>query len=158
MKKPNFFTCYTKELEPCPCLSSEDKVLRSLRDECDINVIFDRYCATDKIPVAREFKYDMLEYEQALSIVNLVKSDYDTLPSKVRAEFGSVEAYVDSLTRASSGDSESLNRMVQLGIFKQPSTELVGNPNTGTFDIVETPVKQEASAPPVPPITSTKSD
>lgn len=138
-----FTTQFNNVIEPVKKFSSSDKVARSLRDECDINVIFDKYCGSDVLPVAREAKYDNVSYNEALAIVNSVKSDYDTLPSKIRAEFGSVESYVDCLTAANSGNSQALSKMTDLGILKPSSVDLSSN---GSQELVEGPVNDVSSA------------
>lgn len=151
-----FFTQFNKAIEPCKKLSSDDKVVRSLRDETDINTIFDKYCGSDVLPVVREAKYDSLSYNNALSVVNSVKSDYETLPAKLRAEFGSIDSYVDYLTRASSGDESAMSKMCDLGILKRPlndvvldtlptgstqEKELVNQPASGQSSAVTTPTE-----------------
>lgn len=144
-----FFTQFTQVIEPVRQFNSKDKVSRSLRDECDINVIFDKYCGSDTLPVVREAKYDNVSYNNAMSIVNSVKSDFETLPSKIRAEFGSVESYVDCLTAATSGDALALSKMTNLGILKQPfvdlssnsSQELVNEPASDVSSAVTTPME-----------------
>lgn len=128
-----FKTQFNSSIESIPSYSTKDKVVRSLRDECDINVIFDKYCATDTLPVVREAKFDSLSYNNALSIVNSVTSDYETLPSKLRKEFGSVESYVEQLTRACSGDDVLKDKLVNLGILKRDIPIVDGPINDGSI-------------------------
>lgn len=144
-----FSTQFTQTIEPVKNFDSKDKVARSLRDECDINVIFDKYCGSDTLPVVREAQYDTVSYNEALSIVNKVKTDYDTLPSKIRNEFGSVEAYVDTLTRATSGDVDAHSKMTELGILRTAANALPTVSDTSE-KLVDEPASNVSSAATTP--------
>jgi phage internal scaffolding protein len=75
-------------------LKCEDPSLtqQHMRDECDINVIVERFGVTGRIPVTPfEPSYGDFsgvgDYHTALNKINATKEQFMTLPAKVRARF-----------------------------------------------------------------------
>jgi phage internal scaffolding protein len=75
-------------------LKCEDPSLtqQHMRDECDINVIVERFGVTGRVPVTPlEPSYGDFsgvgDYHTALNKINATKEQFMTLPAKVRARF-----------------------------------------------------------------------
>jgi len=75
-------------------LKCEDlsKAQQHMKDECDINVIVERFGVTGRIPVtALEPSYGdftgVMDYHAALNKINATQGEFMTLPAKIRARF-----------------------------------------------------------------------
>lgn len=99
------------------------KVVKSLRDECDLNKIYERYCAGEALPIRADLQYGdttitVDSYVEATNIVKKVRSDFESLPSNIRAEFGNNPMdFVEQYNKALIGDIVAAVKMNELKII-----------------------------------------
>lgn len=122
--------------------TSGDEMLtqQHMRDECDINVIVDRFLRTGQMPDNIDFAdidvSDVGDYHDALNIMREAQEQFDALPSKLRDRFhndpGQLLAFIH--------DPKNQTEAVTLGLVKPveaplepvspPPSEPVGTDST----------------------------
>lgn len=87
------------------------------KDECEINKILYQYEAgdIDTLPVVREAVYNDVmitptNYQQAMDMIEKVKSDFYALPKDLQRQFGNVDRYVEDINKMALGDVETLQK------------------------------------------------
>lgn len=118
-------------------LKCEDlsKAQQHMRDECDINVIVERFGVTGKVPVTQfEPSYGDFsgvgDYHTALNKINATMEQFMTLPAKVRAKFEHDPYQLVNFLM----DEANRNEAVELGLINGEYTAKVVSPES-----VETP-------------------
>lgn len=91
--------------------------------DCDINVILRRYQATGAVPVAKSGVYgdfaDIGDFATCLDKINKAKSEFEALPSNIRARFGNdPKSYVDFVL-----DPANFDEAVRLGLRVKPAAK-----------------------------------
>lgn len=71
----------------------QTRTQQQFKDECDINVILDRFGMTGQLPMmtVQPMEGDFTEigdYQSALEAVRMANENFMTLPSKIREKFG----------------------------------------------------------------------
>lgn len=89
---PRFRTAYGPRLRVPFATSGESRTKQSFKDECDINVIMRRYQQTgvlDHLAAGGPRYLDVtgLEYQSAMELVAAARTQFEELPSAVRAHF-----------------------------------------------------------------------
>lgn len=89
--------------------------------DCDINIIIKRFAATGQLPPTRregisgDFS-DVGDFQQCLDRINRAKSEFEALPSDLRARFGNdPRSYVDFVLNPDNADE-----CVRLGLRVLP--------------------------------------
>jgi phage internal scaffolding protein len=111
-----FQTAYKVESKPV-VKTGEGLTEQAHADECDMNKILNKYAKTGFIEHAKknEGRYDdvsAIDFQKAMDTVAQVKTMFEELPSKFRAEFGSPEGF---LTFAQ--DPANAQTMQKMGIL-----------------------------------------
>lgn len=97
---------------------------QQFKDECDINVILDRFNVTGQLPIAAlppEFGdfSGVSDYQTALNAVLDAQEAFDSLPARVRERFANdPAAFVDFCL-----DEANKDEMAQLGLLNSSPTE-----------------------------------
>jgi len=109
------------------------------KDECDINVILERFGKTGQVPVsAISAQYGdftgVNDYHTALNTLIAAESEFDALPAKLRAMFANEPANLIEFLN----DEKNKDKAIELG--------LVNPPITGSFNEPEV-VKQSVTDP-----------
>lgn len=96
--------------------------VQSERDNCDINVIIDRFEKTGVLPVMSQQAigdvdlYDAPTYQESLNVVIAAQNAFDALPAKIRKEFDNDPAkFLAFVDNPENGD-----RMIELGLREAP--------------------------------------
>jgi len=112
-------------------LKCEDlsKAQQHMKDECDINVIVERFGVTGKVPVTQfEPSYGDFsgvgDYHTALNKINATKEQFMTLPAKVRAKFDHDPYQLVNFLM----DEANRNEAVELGLINGEYTAKVVSP------------------------------
>jgi phage internal scaffolding protein len=112
-------------------LKCEDLSLaqQHMKDECDINVIVERFGVTGKVPVTQfEPSYGDFsgvgDYHTALNKINSTKEQFMTLPAKVRAKFDHDPYQLVNFLM----DEANRNEAVELGLINGEYTAKVVSP------------------------------
>lgn len=119
-------------------------VKKSLACDCDINVLFNKYCRGEQLPVSsRAYGYldttvSPKSFIDAKKIVEDCQSLFDSMPSEVRNEYGNkVEDFISALY-----NKEEL--LYRYGILSK-NTDTVVNDSVSTVDVpnvIDTAVTQ----------------
>jgi len=112
-------------------LKCEDlsKAQQHMKDECDINVIVERFGVTGRVPVTQfEPSYgdfsSVGDYHTALNKINATKEQFMTLPAKVRAKFDHDPYQLVNFLM----DEANRNEAVELGLINGEYTAKVVSP------------------------------
>ena len=117
-----FATAYgPKGLRPTVECKEPSLARESMAQECDINFIIDRYQRTGVIEHRREYKgqygaFDgIVDFHAAMNIVTEAQSMFETLPARIRADFGNDPgAFVAFAT-----DPENNAKMAEYGLAER---------------------------------------
>lgn len=121
-----FRTQFNSIIEKAKPFKEGDKVVRTIRDEVDINVLFDKYCGTGCLPVKPNLTYGDTtitprSLADARAIVNKAQVEYMSLPSNIRNKFANLEEFIEKYNIAVSDDKSIEASMLQhLGLVDKP--------------------------------------
>jgi len=93
------------------------------RDECDINVILERFGKTGQVPVSAisatygDFS-GVNDYHTALNTLIAAESEFDALPAKLRARFDNEPANLIEFLN----DPKNKDQAIELGLVNPPIT------------------------------------
>lgn len=112
-------------------LKCEDlsKAQQHMKDECDINIIVERFGVTGKVPVTQfepsfgDFS-GVGDYHTALNKINATKEQFMTLPAKVRAKFEHDPYHLVNFLMDEANRSEA----IELGLINGEYTAKVVSP------------------------------
>lgn len=92
--------------------------VQSTKDECDINVIVDRFGITGQMPESlrvprfEDFGDTVFDYRSAVEAIALAEDSFMSMPARVRAEFSNdPQVFLEFCSNA-----ENLPRMRELGL------------------------------------------
>jgi len=99
------------------------------KDECDINVILERFGKTGQMPVsAISAQYGdfsgVHDYHTALNTLIAAESEFDALPAKLRARFQNEPANLIEFLN----DPNNKDQAIELGLVNQPITSSFNEP------------------------------
>lgn len=111
------------------------------REECDINVILERFGRTGQLPInAISGTYGdfsgVHDYHTALNTLIAAENEFDALPAKLRARFANEPANLIEFLN----DPKNKDQAIELGLINPPSTgsynepEVVNQPVTGASE------------------------
>nr|QJB20506.1 MAG: internal scaffolding protein [Microvirus sp.] len=74
------------------CSDDPSRAQQHMRDECDINVMVERFTRTGEIPQAPVVPHpvdfdEVFDFQSAMNVVVEAQRSFDALPAKVRARF-----------------------------------------------------------------------
>lgn len=107
------------------CSDSPSLAQQHFRDECDINIMVERFARTGvppapQVPAAVEFN-EVFDFQSAMNVVVEAQRGFSTLPAKVRARFsnspGEFLAFVQ--------DESNRDEAVALGLVPKPVPAVV---------------------------------
>lgn len=93
--------------------------VQDAKDECDVNYIIESYVKRGIVPPQAQSYMDctsVADYQQAMMIVAECKSNFETLPSKMRDEFKTVENYLSYIS-----DENNLKDCIEKGLIDKAS-------------------------------------
>jgi phage internal scaffolding protein len=99
------------------------------KDECDINVILERFGKTGQLPVnAISGTYGdfsgVHDYHTALNTLIAAESEFDGLPAKIRARFDNEPAKLIEFLN----DPKNKDQAIELGLVNRPITSSFNEP------------------------------
>jgi len=99
------------------------------RDECDINVILERFGKTGQMPVsAISAQYGdfsgVVDYHTALNTLIAAESEFDALPAKLRSMFANEPANLIEFLN----DEKNKDKAIELGLVNPPITGSFNEP------------------------------
>jgi phage internal scaffolding protein len=99
------------------------------KDECDINVILERFGKTGQMPVnAISGTYGdfsgVHDYHTALNTLIAAESEFDSLPANIRKQFGNEPANLIEFLN----DPKNKDQAIELGLVNRPSTSSYNEP------------------------------
>jgi len=99
------------------------------KDECDINVILERFGKTGQLPVnAISGTYGdfsgVHDYHTALNTLIAAEAEFDGLPAKIRARFDNEPAKLIEFLN----DPKNKDQAIELGLVNQPITSSFNEP------------------------------
>lgn len=96
---------------------------QAFAEDCDVNIILDRYMKTGELPKPRQGVYadvsEVPDLTQAIQIVQQAQSAFDSLPSKVRYEFNNDPAQLLNFI----SDSRNKEKAIELGLIENKKQE-----------------------------------
>lgn len=99
------------------------------KDECDINVILERFGKTGQMPVSAisgsygDFS-GVHDYHTALNTLIAAESEFEALPAKLRARFNNEPSNLIEFLN----DSKNKDQAIELGLINQPITSSFNEP------------------------------
>jgi phage internal scaffolding protein len=99
------------------------------KDECDINLILERFGKTGQLPVsAISAQYGdfsgVHDYHTALNTLIAAESEFDALPAKLRAMFANEPANLIEFLN----DENNRDKAIELGLLNKPFTSSFNEP------------------------------
>ncbi|QXP07840.1 MAG: internal scaffolding protein [Arizlama microvirus] len=99
------------------------------KDECDINVILERFGKTGQVPVsAISAQYGdfsgVNDYHTALNTLIAAESEFEALPAKLRAKFANEPANLIEFLN----DPKNKDQAIELGLVNRPITSSFNEP------------------------------
>lgn len=133
----NYITDFTSELTGLDCSGDPSLAQQQFKDECDINVIVERFGLTGEMPLNPQVpKYGdftgVYDFQSALNAINQAEASFMELPAKVRARFENDPQQLLEFV----SDEKNREEAQSLGLLKITPPEAV---------------KSVASPPPIPP-------
>lgn len=106
--------------------SPVSSVQQHFKDDCDINVLVERFTRTGQMPQRNAEDYSFgdfsaIDYQSALDTVMVAREQFDTLPAKVRERFSNNPAQLLYFLENESNREEA----IRLGLIAQPSVGTV---------------------------------
>ena len=110
------------------------------KDECDINVILERFGKTGQLPVnAISGTYGdfsgVYDYHTALNTLIAAESEFDSLPANIRKQFGNEPAKLIEFLN----DDNNRDKAIELGLVKPISSTANELPQTEAKTTVTDP-------------------
>jgi phage internal scaffolding protein len=100
---------------------------QEFKDECDINVIMDKYKTTGALPnmIASDPQYgdfsDPMDYQAAMNVVAVANEQFANLEAHIRARFDNdPQKFLDFAT-----NHENAEEMAKMGLMKKEAVERV---------------------------------
>ena len=146
MKKVDkFATAYGPKFKVKPIEYPPTKTKQSMRDECDINLIINKY---SKIGVIEHINNNQasfadvsdLDFQRSLHLVQSAQDAFDELPAKIRKRFSNDPSELLAFLQ----DEENLDEAIALGLVDQPVVEDDQTP-LGEDDELVKPVESSGS-------------
>lgn len=124
MDKLTFRTVYTEMKEkPGITFTEPSRTQQEFRDECDINVILERYAATGILdhtsayqPVFADVTAYDGDFQQAFAVVQRAEEAFMALPSALRAELDNDPSRLVAFIK----NPANKDRCIEYGIFNKP--------------------------------------
>lgn len=105
---------------------------QAFAEDCDVNIILDRYMKTGELPKPRQGVYadvsEVPDLTEALQIVQQAQNAFDSLPSKVRYEFQNDPAQLLNFI----SDPKNKEKAIELGLIEAKQQEAVTKPTTAS--------------------------
>lgn len=99
------------------------------KDECDINVILERFGKTGQMPVSAisatygDFS-GVIDYHTALNTLIAAENEFDALPAKLRAMFANEPSNLIEFLN----DEKNKDKAIELGLVKPTTTSSFNEP------------------------------
>jgi len=145
MSKLKFATAYGTKFKPKSITYPPTKTKQSMRDECDINRIINKY---SKIGVIEHINNNQasfgdvsdLDFQRSLHLVQNAQDAFDELPAKIRQRFNNDPSELLAFLQ----DSNNLDEAISLGLVEKPAVE-EDKPDLGKVDEPVKPVESAAA-------------
>lgn len=116
-------TKYGKRIRVATVNKEPSLTQQAFKEDCDVNIILDRYMKTGELPKPRHGWYgdvsEIPDLTQALEIVSSAQSMFDALPAKVRYEFhNDPRRLLDFIS-----NPKNQERAIELGILEKKVQE-----------------------------------
>ena len=150
---PRFRTAYGQKLRVGTKVEGKTMTKQSMKEECDINFIVEKYQKTGVVQHTREYEgqygeFMSIDYHEAMNQVTAAQEMFMSIPSDIRARFhndpGEFLAFV--------GDDANIEEMRELGLALPDVSNVqhVTEDGTPTSPTPSAPVAPAESSTPAP--------